>query len=160
SIALFGIFSLVTAACDSMTSLTWARFATGLGLGGSFPIIVALTAEMSGDKRRTANVAIVYSATPFGGGVVSLLSYLFAPTQWAWLFVVGGITPLIVSVLMAKYLEESRELREAKAAISTAAAGEGPASLFAEGRALPTILLWVSFFLSLLTLYLLLNWLP
>ncbi|MGC3980857.1 MAG: hypothetical protein QM808_06350 [Steroidobacteraceae bacterium] len=33
-------------------------------------------------------------------------------------------------------------------------------ALFGEGRALRTLLLWCSFFLALLTLYLLLNWLP
>jgi AAHS family 3-hydroxyphenylpropionic acid transporter len=34
------------------------------------------------------------------------------------------------------------------------------AAIFADGRALHTILLWASFFLGLLLLYLLLNWLP
>jgi AAHS family 3-hydroxyphenylpropionic acid transporter len=34
------------------------------------------------------------------------------------------------------------------------------AAIFADGRALRTVLLWISFFLGLLLLYLLLNWLP
>ena len=34
------------------------------------------------------------------------------------------------------------------------------AALFAQGRALRTVLLWLSFFLGLLLLYLLLSWLP
>ena len=33
-------------------------------------------------------------------------------------------------------------------------------AILAHGRALRTLLLWSSFFLGLLTLYLLLNWLP
>jgi AAHS family 3-hydroxyphenylpropionic acid transporter len=33
-------------------------------------------------------------------------------------------------------------------------------AIVTQGRAIPTLLLWVSFFLGLLTLYLLLNWLP
>jgi MFS transporter, AAHS family, 3-hydroxyphenylpropionic acid transporter len=161
SVAVFGLFSLLTASASTMSALTWARLLTGLGLGGAFPIFVALTAESSAPGRRSFNVAIVYSAMPLGGAVVSLLSMLIAPIHWRQLFVVGGVCPLIVAPLMALYLRESQAFEHRIAtAISPTSREIGFLAVMANGRAGKTALLWTSFFLGLLTLYLLLNWLP
>ena len=161
SVAVFGVFSLLAASASTFWALTWARVLTGLGLGGAFPIFVALTAESSAPGRRSFNVAIVYSAMPFGGAVVSLLSMLMASAHWRQLFVIGGIAPLIVAPIMAAHLRESQDFERT---ITAGAAADSPAAgflaVFAQGRALRTVLLWASFFLGLLTLYLLLNWLP
>jgi AAHS family 3-hydroxyphenylpropionic acid transporter len=171
SVAAFGLFSLLAASASSFWGLTWARFLTGMGLGGAFPIFVALTAESSAPERRSFNVAIVYSAMPFGGAVVSLLSMLIASVHWRQLFILGGIAPLIVAPIMAAHLRESQAFEKtlaAEDAVGSPAAGSPAAgspaagflSVFAQGRALRTLLLWAGFFLGLLTLYLLLNWLP
>ncbi|MEP6884721.1 MAG: 3-(3-hydroxy-phenyl)propionate transporter MhpT [Gammaproteobacteria bacterium] len=161
SVALFGLFSLLAASASTFWALTWARVLTGLGLGGAFPIFVALTAESSAPNRRSFNVAIVYSAMPFGGAVVSLLSMLIAPDRWRQLFIVGGIAPLIVAPIMAAYLRESQAFEQTITGAGAAnSQGVGFLAVFAQGRAPRTILLWASFFLGLLTLYLLLNWLP
>ena len=167
SVAVFGLFSLLSAAAPSFWTLTLARLLTGLGLGGAFPIFVALTAESSFPKRRSFNVAVVYSAMPFGGAVVSLLSMLVGSAHWRQLFMIGGVAPLLVAPIMAAYLRESQAFErtlvaEGVAAAQGAAAAQqtGFRAVFAEGRASRTLLLWASFFLGLLTLYLLLNWLP
>ncbi len=161
SVAVFGLFSLLAASASTFWALTWARVLTGLGLGGAFPIFVALTAESSAPERRSFNVAIVYSAMPFGGAVVSLLSMLIASAHWRQLFVVGGIAPLIVAPIMAAHLRESQAFERRVTARSEADShAAGFLAVFAQGRAPRTVLLWASFFLGLLTLYLLLNWLP
>ncbi|HXA36601.1 MAG TPA: 3-(3-hydroxy-phenyl)propionate transporter MhpT [Steroidobacteraceae bacterium] len=161
SVAVFGFFSMLTAYAPTMYALTWARLLTGLGLGGAFPIFVALTAESSAPSRRSSNVAIVYSAMPLGGALVSLLSMLIAPIHWRQLFIVGGVSPLLVVPVMARYLRESQAFEHAAAGVrASSARGEGFLAVLAHGRAMNTILLWVSFLLGLLTLYLLLNWLP
>ncbi len=161
SVAAFGVFSLLTAAVSTFSGLVLARFLTGLGLGGAFPILVALTSESSSPARRSSNVALVYSAMPFGGAFVSLLSLLIAPAHWRFLFIVGGICPVIVAPIMAVHLRESAAFERARQSGAVEAAPErGFRTVLTEGRARNTLLLWSGFLLSLLTLYLLLNWLP
>jgi AAHS family 3-hydroxyphenylpropionic acid transporter len=161
SVAAFGLFSLLAAYASTLWALTGARLLTGLGLGGAFPIFVALTAESSAPDRRSFNVAIVYSAMPFGGAVVSLLSMLMGSAHWRQLFIIGGIAPLIVAPIMAAHLRESPAFEKTIAAEGAVGSpADGFLALFAQGRALRTLLLWAGFFLGLLTLYLLLNWLP
>lgn len=159
SIAVFGLFSLLSALAWDISSLTWARVLTGLGLGGALPNLLALVSESSAENRRSANVAMVYAGTPLGGALISWMAYLNGAAQWRILFVIGGIVPLLLVPLMMRYLKESDTFTQTKAA-SAGKHSPGILSLFADGRAIPTLLLWVSFFLALLTLYLLLNWLP
>ena len=169
SIILFGLFSLLTALAWDMQTLSWARALTGLGLGGALPNLVALVNESSATNRRSANVALAYSGAPFGGAVASLISLSIAPSHWRWIFIAGGVVPLIMAPIMIAQLRESpafERLRAARLSADGAPArsGDDPGrpgilAIVADGRAAPTLLLWVSFFLGLLMLYLLLNWL-
>lgn len=159
SIAVFGLFSLLTAWAWDIESLTWARLLTGVGLGGALPNLIALVSESSAEHRRSANVALVYAGTPLGGGLISVVSSLSTPEQWRLIFIIGGVFPLIIAPIMAFYLQESTMFKQARSTATPAAAGSFTAVL-SEGRATRTLLLWASFFLGLLTLYLLLNWLP
>lgn len=159
SVAVFGLFSLWAASAATMPALIWARLLTGLGLGGAFPILVALTAESSAADRRSSNVAMVYAAMPLGGAAVSLLSMLLTPGHWRQLFVAGGVFPLLAVPVMALYLRESQAF-ERVAAAGARTPEAGFMAVLTQGRALRTLLLWTSFFLGLVTLYLLLNWLP
>ena len=168
SVALFGLFSLLNSFAWNISSLIATRALTGLGLGGALPMVLALVAETSNAKQQAGRVAMVYAATPFGGAVISLLSLLIAATQWRMMFVVGGVVPLILAPIMAFVLPESsafRRIHGAPTAASLPDAAVMPKSgsfmaIFTAGRALRTIFLWASFFLGLLLLYLLLNWLP
>jgi AAHS family 3-hydroxyphenylpropionic acid transporter len=163
SIVLFGLFSLLTPLAWDMRTLYWARVLTGLGLGGALPNLIALVNESSAPDRRSANVALTYSGAPFGGAVVSLISLSIAPSQWRWIFIAGGVVPLILAPIMIAKLRESpafEHLRGASDGGVIDAPRESGFAIVTHGRAIPTILLWLSFFLGLLTLYLLLNWLP
>jgi MFS transporter, AAHS family, 3-hydroxyphenylpropionic acid transporter len=168
SVAVFGLFSLLTAISWNIDSLSWARLLTGLGLGGALPILIALVAENSRERRETASVAMVYAATPFGGAIASLLSLLLPGSSWRVIFIVGGVVPLLLAPLMAYGLQESVQFRKLGSFAGAGAAAGAPAmpkrgsfaAIFSGGRANRTLLLWVSFFLELLVLYLLLNWLP
>lgn len=165
SIALFGLFSLLTAFATDMNTLTLWRLFTGLGLGGSFPILITMVAESSLPQRRSANVALAYAGTPFGGGVISLIAMLLPPSQWRTIFIIGGVVPLLLAPIMMARLGESPEF--ARVGAATVPVGDAPKvvagsflAIFGDGRGGRTLLLWISFFLGLLTLYLLLNWLP
>ena len=167
SVALFGVFSLLTSFAWSIDSLVITRALTGLGLGGALPMMLALVAETDPLAQQAGRVAMVYAMTPIGGAAISLLSMLVAATQWRIMFVVGGVVPLILAPVMAIALPESSAFQRIHAAPSGSPAEPAgmPKSgsfmaIFSGGRALRTAFLWTSFFLGLLLLYLLLNWLP
>ena len=170
SIAVFGVASLLTPLAWDMQSLGGARLLTGLGLGGALPNLIALVNECSAANRRSANVALVYSGAPFGGAIASLISMSIAPSHWRWIFVAGGVAPLIIVPIMLAKLRESPAFERMRSAADLAARVDAPCAadprpgsfvaILTAGRAMPTLLLWVSFFLGLLMLYLLLSWLP
>ncbi len=158
SIALFGIFSVATALAASKLQLIEARFLTGLGLGGALPNLIALTAESAPPHQKRFAVAMMYIGMPLGGGGAGLLSLIGANgSGWQDMFYIGGIAPLLLLPLLAWLLRESSEFRTVHAAKSSLGIGQG---LWANGRAVQSLLLWTSFFAALLVLYLLLNWLP
>jgi AAHS family 3-hydroxyphenylpropionic acid transporter len=159
SIGLFGVFSLLTSFASDVQSLTWARALTGLGLGGALPMLLALVTESSATRHQTTSVAAVYAAMPLGGAGASLLIMLMATSQWRTIFVIGGVLPLLLAPLMAVALPESAAFQRERHAWTPSQSGSFKA-LFAEDRAPRTLLLWSSFLLELLLLYLLLNWLP
>jgi len=170
SVVLFGLFSLLTPFAWDMQTLFWARLFTGLGLGGALPNLIALVNESSAPNRRNANVTLAYSGAPFGGAVASLISMSIEPSHWRWIFIAGGVAPLIIAPIMLAKLRESPAFERLHGALALAgtadvriAASPKPGSflaIFGGGRAITTLLLWVSFFLGLLMLYLLLSWLP
>jgi MFS transporter, AAHS family, 3-hydroxyphenylpropionic acid transporter len=161
SITLFGLFSLLTALAQDMQTLSWARLFTGLGLGGALPNLIALVNESSAPNRRNANVALAYSGAPFGGAVASLISMTLQPSHWRWIFIAGGLAPLILAPIMLAKLRESPAFARMHDDLADGNRRHNSVvAIFASGRATPTLLLWVSFFLGLLMLYLLLSWLP
>ena len=169
SIALFGLFSLLTAGAWSMQSLILMRLLTGLGLGGALPNLLTLVNEYSSDRRRLANVALVYAGMPFGGAVASLVSMSTVAAHWRTIFVLGGVAPLLIVPVMQWLIRESPVFQRFRAtAAGNGATGArrttpglgGFQAVLADGRAVSTVLLWMSFLLGLTTLYLLLNWLP
>ncbi|HTY94523.1 MAG TPA: MFS transporter [Steroidobacteraceae bacterium] len=163
SIAAFGVFSLLTPLGWDMTSLCGARLLTGLGLGGAFPNLIALVSEAAPANQRRAQVAAVYAANPLGGALISGMSLLISKGHWSWIFIAGGVLPLCLTPVIALRLAESPAFLGLSQERLAAAAGPNVraiSALFTQGRALRTLLLWSSFFLGLLTLYLLLNWLP
>ncbi|WP_254296392.1 MFS transporter [Sphingomonas tagetis] len=154
SLLLFGTFSLLTAASVDVPMLVAMRFLTGLGLGGAFPILIAIVADASPPSRLSASVATVYAGMPTGGAAAAALSWSGLHAGWATVFIVGGIVPLLMLVpaLMWRPDHQPRPARRSGTSLSRA--------LFANGRVTRTLLLWAGSFSALIVLYLLLNWLP
>jgi AAHS family 4-hydroxybenzoate transporter-like MFS transporter len=183
----FGIGTLITAFINDVNTLLAIRFLTGLGLGGAMPNAVAMTSEFSPHRRRATMVMIMFCGFSIGAALGGLLAAALIP-QFGWrsVFVVGGIAPLLLVPILALRLPESVRflaltgnaharvaellaLINPKLAFAPATqfvvhepglAGMPVLHLFREGRTLPTLLLWVVFFMSLLDLYFLSNWLP
>jgi MFS transporter, AAHS family, 4-hydroxybenzoate transporter len=183
----FGLGALATAFVQDVNSLIAIRFLTGLGLGGAMPNTVAMTSEFSPHRRRAAMVMVMFCGFSLGAAVGGLLAAALIP-QFGWrsVFVLGGVAPLLLVPILALRLPESVRflaltgranarvaqllgLINPKAAFAAATqfvvhepglAGMPVLHLFRDGRTLVTLLLWVVFFMSLLDLYFLANWLP
>ncbi|MCO5400487.1 3-(3-hydroxy-phenyl)propionate transporter MhpT [Ralstonia soli] len=159
--ALFGVFSVATAHVWDFNSLLMIRVATGLGLGAAMPNLIALCAEAVPTRLRNTAVSIMYCGIPFGGAIAAVVGMLSAgDTGWRHIFYVGGFGPLLIVPLLLT-LQESRRFDSA-AQRDGRAIQPPPVSwaLFKERRLVATLLLWISYFFTLIVLYFLLNWLP
>jgi len=117
SIILFGAFQLATAWAPGYTELLVIRFLCGLGLGGAFPNLIALTAEASGGRNNILNVVITAAGMPTGGAVAALIGFSAGPGgDWRTVFYVGGIAPLVLAPIMIILLPESSLFRRARSA--------------------------------------------
>jgi MFS transporter, AAHS family, 3-hydroxyphenylpropionic acid transporter len=162
SIIVFGVFQLATAWASGYPDLLAIRFACGLGLGGAFPNLIALTAEASGGRNNILNVVITAAGMPTGGAVAALIGFSAGPGgDWRTVFYVGGIAPLVLAPIMVALLPESSLFRQAREAAAGAKQQLGVFyTLFDRSRVRQTILLWISFFFVAVMTHLLLNWMP
>ena len=156
SVGLFGVFSLATALAWDFNSLLVARCLTGVGLGAALPNLIALTSEVAGPRLRGTAVSLMYCGVPLGAALAALIGIADLAGGWQVVFYVGGVVPLLIVPLLGLYLPESQQFRNVQ--------GEAPIGvvrgLFREGAALPTTLIWVSYFFTLMVVYILINWLP
>lgn len=155
-IGLMGLASLASAFCPDLNSLFVARFFTGLGLGGSMPNVLALTSGVVAQARRGAAVSAVYAGMPLGGALSAAVTLFGSAEDWKTVFLVGGLIPaaLAPALLLLPDRVQSARATEDRHVASIAKV------LFGEGRATATLLLWISFMLTLLILYMMLAWLP
>lgn len=154
----FGVFALLTSQAHSLGELAVYRLLTGIGLGGAMPNIIALTSEHAPADRRGTWVTAMFCGFPLGstlGGFIS--APLIQSYGWQSVFLVGGLMPLVLwPVLLFRLPESARE-----AARAEDSRGRFPVfELFAQGRARATSLVWLAFFMNLLVMYFLTNWLP
>jgi AAHS family 4-hydroxybenzoate transporter-like MFS transporter len=184
---LFGVMSLLTATAGSIESLLILRLITGLGLGSVMPNAVALTSEFSPERTRSTSVMVMFCGFSLGAALGGLAAAgLIQDFGWKSVFIVGGILPCIAVIALLIYLPESvrflvlkggqdRKVFQTLSKIDPAFVAtsetrfmtDEPKSrhfpvkeLFADKRAMLTVLLWVVFFMSLMDLYFLSNWLP
>ncbi len=183
----FGAGSLLTSTATSVAQLTAFRVFTGLGMGGAMPNAIALTSEYMPRRSRNGAVMTMFCGFSLGsacaGWVVAAVIRRFG---WQAVFLVGGSIPILLTIVLIAVLPESirflvlkggRQKRVADYLSRIAPgvpvpdeviAGEDEhrpgafsvRQLFADGRAGETLLLWTMFFMNLLNLWFLNNWLP
>jgi AAHS family 4-hydroxybenzoate transporter-like MFS transporter len=185
-VPFLSVCAILTAFSTSLTMLDIARFLTGLGIGGAMPNAVALTSEYSPHHRRSLMVAVIFTGFVLGAVAVGLSSTWLVPEYgWEAVPLVGGILGIVLTPVLFLTLPESvrflvlrgKDDAEAQSLIRRLAPDLGPApkrlilgetpsgtisvmALFRDGRAKRTVLLWIIYFMSLLDLFLLANWLP
>jgi len=154
-VAVFGLFSLLSAFAGAPNHLAWLRFGTGLGLGGGVPLSIALASDYAPAGGQGRLVILMSSGVSIGNTVGGLLAtQIVRFLGWPWIFVVGGVLPLLVIWVLMRWLPESVALRHDRAP------GNRVAALFRGGLAPSTLLLWAMNLLNLLNNYLILLWLP
>jgi AAHS family 4-hydroxybenzoate transporter-like MFS transporter len=183
----FSILTLLTTRVTSVSELTLIRFIAGVGLGCIIPNATALIGEYSPRRLRVAFMACISVGFTAGAAVAGFVSAWMIPVfGWRSVFYFGGMTPLVIAVLMFLWLPESLQflvvrrknldkvghwLRRIDPTVAIGpttdyvvdeeSKGGVPAvHLFREGRGAATILLWVINFMNIYNLYLLSGWLP
>lgn len=186
-VAWFGVFNVASAFAPSLAPFMILRLLCGIGLGGAIPNVMALVAEYAPARKRATLIAITWSGFALGavlGGMISVP--LIAHFGWMSVFVVGGVLPLCLVPLIVFMLPESIKflivaqrnpstvasiLRQispgAKFAdnavfvLDEAQPGRGKVSaLLRDGLAVGSVFLCLAFFMSLLLVYLFINWIP
>lgn len=183
----FGVCTLLTVTSGSVKSLLFWRFVTGFGLGGAMPNAIALTAEYSPHRSRATMIMVMFCGFSLGSALGGIFAaQLISRFGWTGIFWLGGLLPLALAPLLVFALPESIRLLALRGREDghirniflriNPALRFGPESrftaheerlsgfavrhLFRDARAVGTVLLWVMFFMNLLNLYFLANWLP
>jgi len=187
SVLVFGVATSSVSLSPDITAVAILRFFAGLGIGGALPISTTMTAEYTPSRRRTLAVTATIVCVPLGGMLAGLFAGAILPHfGWRGLFLIGGMMPVVLAVLLFFFLPESPrylarhaerwgELRallkrmsrniESDAIFSDpkeqiAGRPAGFSALFAAGQGRDTIAIWISFFMSLLAVYSAFSWLP
>jgi len=150
-----GLFSLATTVAGAIQELVLIRICAGLGLGGAFPTLIALVSEVSSARSRVTALACMYCGLPIGGAAAGLL-VAFAPSDWRYVFYVGGLGPLFLAPVLARYLVGPSSIPR----VDVSSRSQHRMSEIFGACAPTTLLLWTAYFFTLLVVYLLLNWLP
>lgn len=187
SIALFGVFNLLSAFADSVAMLSVLRFLTGLGLGAAMPSTTTLLAEYVPERRRGTLIAAMFTGFNLGSALVGFGAAAILPHHgWRVVLMVGGAIPLIclpfylllipesVRYMVVRNVSSARIARTLRRVCGSEVSpdtvfsiSEPPAptsqpirALLSPGYRGMTLALWVTYFMGLLVIYLLSGWLP
>ncbi|MES3021768.1 MAG: MFS transporter [Pseudomonadota bacterium] len=188
SVLLFGVACTWSAFASGLGELTLLRFVTGLGLGAAMPNAVTLMSEYCPDQRRSTLTNAMFCGFPLGAACGGFLAAWMIP-QWGWrsVLLAGGITPVLLAVLILLLLPESvrylvarggadERIRAVLSRISATAAAartfimtekvaaaqasSGMALILSRPFLVGTLMLWMSYFMGLVIFYSLINWMP
>lgn len=159
SIAIFGVFMFITALAPTVEVLYAARFITGLGLGAAMPTMISVVGDEANEKNRGKLNSLMYCGLPVGAIFVASLAILLPEIKWQTLFLIGGLTPLLLIPFMAIILKD-----KPKAVTLNHTATETVPNmaqvLFKDQQYKKTLPLWTGFFFTLMINYILISWLP
>lgn len=159
SVTIFGLFMSLTAIAPSIEVLYAARFFTGLGLGAAMPTMISVVGDEATEANRGKLNSLMYCGLPVGAIFVAGLAMLLPEIQWQTLFLIGGLTPLVLIPLMAFILKDKPKVN-AEVPVSGEAVPGMAEVLFKQRQYKNTVPLWVGFFFTLMINYILISWLP
>lgn len=190
SMLMFGGFTLACAYASNLESLVIFRFLTGIGLGAAMPNTTTLFSEYCPTRMRSFLVTCMFCGYNLGMAIGGFLSSWLIPTfGWHSLFLLGGWAPLFLMLLVVFVLPESyrflivknypvekikhilqrivpdqvsdvRNFHIPQENIELANKHNVFGMLFSSKYIKGTLLLWLTYFMGLVMIYLLTSWLP
>lgn len=191
STIIIGVFGIASGLCTSLSALIVMRFLAGIGMSGALAVTVATVSEFAPRRLRATFVTIVFSGTTIGSGLPGIIAPpLLQHYGWPFLFLLGGVIPLVLVVGIALFLPESPKFlclnpnRHAKLAAalrifspkleapadaqyflgeeaqSPGRRSASPLRLFVGKLAVLTPLLWLGSFLAMVVFHSFNTWLP
>ena len=177
---------LASALAADHTQLIALRFLTGIGIGAMLASLTVVVSEYSSRRRRTFSLIILQAGFPAGALLWGLVAVpIILGYGWRWAFVFGGVlSGLMIPVALAalpesldylitsrppKALEKVNRVLKQMGKVPVKELGAGGqrraqrarlGSLFQQGRARNTLLIWVCFFCTLLVFYFFMSWTP
>lgn len=188
AVFLFGLFSLFSAFSANVDQLLVLRFLTGLGLGAAMPNATTLLSEYTPERLKSLLVTSMFCGFNLGmagGGFVS--AKLIPAFGWHSLLLIGGLLPLLLTLVLLLWLPESARYlvvrNKGDERVRRVLAPIAPSEIaVASGFSVPeqqtvqsrnvfrvifsgtysagTLLLWLTYFMGLVIVYLLTSWLP
>jgi len=170
----------------NLLQLMLLRFFTGVGIGGILASINTMVAEYSSQKWRNLSLSMMHIGYPLGvtlGGISA--AFLMSHYGWRSVFILGGVLTALmilvvifklpesldflldrqppgalkrVNALLAKLKHQLIEQLPKRPEVSTK--DQGIRLIMQAKYRLPSILLWLAFFMCMCSQYFLLNWLP
>src|SRR5215467_8063023 len=103
SVLSFAVLTLAVSLVNGLLLLGVFRFLAGFGLGGAMPNAAALSSEYVPRRQRPFAVTLTIVCIPLGGTLAAVLSAHVVPTYgWRMLFVLGGIIPIVLGMMLLK----------------------------------------------------------
>ncbi|MFJ3050756.1 MULTISPECIES: MFS transporter [Pseudomonas nitroreducens/multiresinivorans group] len=188
AVFLFGLFSLLSAYSATLDQLLVLRLLTGIGLGAAMPNATTLLSEYTPERLKSLLVTSMFCGFNLGmaaGGFVS--AKLIPAYGWHSLLLLGGVLPLVLAVVLLVWLPESarflvvrnRGAEKIKRVLAPIAPAEVVMArefsvpeqktvqsrnvfkvIFSGTYSAGTLLLWLTYFMGLVIVYLLTSWLP
>ncbi|GGD85735.1 MFS transporter [Caballeronia grimmiae] len=188
SVILFGVACFASAYSADITQLTTLRFVTGLGLGAAMPNAVTMMSEFCPDSRRATLINLMFCGFPLGAAFGGFLAAWMIPHfGWRSVLFLGGVAPLLLSVLLLIALPESVRYMVAKAkpvdkvratlarishdardagsffmteTAPTVQGQSGVSVVLSRSYIVGSIMLWLAYFMGLVIFYASINWMP
>ncbi|WP_336332020.1 MFS transporter [Pseudomonas putida] len=188
AVLVFGGFSLASAYAANVDQLLVLRFLTGLGLGAGMPNATTLLSEYTPERLKSLLVTSMFCGFNLGMAGGGFISAKMIPAYgWHSLLVIGGVLPLLLAVVLMVWLPESArflvvrnrgsdKVRKTLSPIAPQVVAEAGSFSVPEQKAVAarnvfavifsgtygagTLLLWLTYFMGLVIVYLLTSWLP
>ncbi|MFD1554763.1 MFS transporter [Paraburkholderia silviterrae] len=187
SVFLFGLLTIATAHAASPAQMAVLRLLTGIGLGAAMPNTTTLLSEYAPQRKRALMITLMFTGFNLGSALIGFVAGWLVPVHgWRAVLVFGGALPLVLIPLQVWLLPESARLLAVRGAQPARigkvlgrvcgvrfsgdevfVSNEPPLPtrkpigvLFSQGYGFMTVMLWVTYFMGLLVIYLLTGWLP
>lgn len=182
-----GVATVAMGYANTVTELAALRFITGFAVGGSLPNLIALVSQFTPKRLRASLITMIGCGFPAGAALAGLMAtWLLDSEGWRSIYHFAGYLPLLLTPVIIFFLPESlvsllkrpdgqvkvrqiferiygaqlsREVQFRWANASDKVVAP-LAAIFRDGRALASVMLSAIFFLSLMNVYFLSNWLP